>query len=579
MKIIKNSTIIIGFSLIVSVFHPLFTYAKTNDSFASINKEDNGIDIGVDITQNQKTTYSEEIEEGSTQSADVYVSQASTFGVKIPKVIILDGVKNEENVNKANYVVSISNSTNIGGKEKIKVVPDASFVMSQVGKEDIIVTVTQDKDEWKHNELNILGNGEVSTNEMSAGMWKGKFNFNIKLETNISIQVEAFDENGNDLNANASLIQGNKKEELLTSLLQTGYIFSTNEVDLLINVECDDFENMATTTFDVNSIAKENDKVVILHFNEITNEWEYISTEVVNSEGKITTNMSSFSPIAFVKLDSNGNLENINLEAGVYCTNGTFVDWNTLTNTYKMDIEQNYTSLYQAINNFKTCTTSPYYVFDKYKLDGKVIIPKGVSKIGNNCFYYIKNITFINIPETVNEIGQEVFSYTDNLNSIIINKNNTTYDSRNNCNAIIETSTNTLINGCKTSTIPYGVEKIGSFAFANTKVETITLPNTIKTIKNQAFFCCYDLSGELTIPNSVETIEVQGFSHCDNIIGLKLSDNIKSIGNYAFRYNKNMEYVLYKGIKYTSISELETILINNNVDLGTEVFVSTKLSN
>ena len=184
-KNIKNLSILGASVLMTSNIVPLVTYAASNtkDSIGSIDMEDDGMTIGVDETQDQKTTYSEEIEEGSTQSADVYVSQASTFGVKIPKVIILDGVKNEENINKANYVVSISNSTNIGGKEKIKVVPDASFLMSQEGKNDIDVTVIQDKKEWLHNEITTLGNGEVSATGMTAGSWKGTFNFNIELES------------------------------------------------------------------------------------------------------------------------------------------------------------------------------------------------------------------------------------------------------------------------------------------------------------------------------------------------------------------------------------------------------------
>ena len=184
-KNIKNFSVLGASVLMASNSLPLLTFAASNtkDSIGSVNMEDDGITIGVDETQEQITTYSDEIEEGSTQSADVYVSQASTFGVKIPKVIILDGIKNDENVNKANYVVSISNSTNIGGKEKIKVVPDASFVMSQEGKNDINVNVVQDKDEWLHNEITTLGNGEVSASGMSAGSWKGSFNFNIMLES------------------------------------------------------------------------------------------------------------------------------------------------------------------------------------------------------------------------------------------------------------------------------------------------------------------------------------------------------------------------------------------------------------
>ena len=158
-----------------------FAESNTKDSIASVNASDDGVNVGFDETQAQKTEYSEEIESEGTQAAKVYVSQASTFGVKIPKVIILDGKKNDEGVNKANYVVTIVEGTNISGKEKIVVKPDASFKMSQEGKNDLDVTVIQDKEEWLVADLTTLGNGEVSATGMSAGMWKGEFNFDIKL--------------------------------------------------------------------------------------------------------------------------------------------------------------------------------------------------------------------------------------------------------------------------------------------------------------------------------------------------------------------------------------------------------------
>ena len=49
-----------------------------------------------------------------------------------------------------------------------------------------MVNVTQDKQEWKYNELDIIGYGELSTNELTAGIWKGNFNFEISLESSTS---------------------------------------------------------------------------------------------------------------------------------------------------------------------------------------------------------------------------------------------------------------------------------------------------------------------------------------------------------------------------------------------------------
>ena len=194
-KRLKTLSMVMAMVLTISNVLPLFTYAEstTKNSIGSVDMEDDGITIGVDETQSQKTTYSEELEilteEDQTQGADVYVSQASTFGVFIPKVLTLDGKKNDDGLNKANYLVSVSESSNFAGNEKIKVVPEDSFVLHQLGKEDIQATVVQDKVEWLHNEIDIKGNGEVTATGMSAGSWNGVFYFNIKLENASNVAI------------------------------------------------------------------------------------------------------------------------------------------------------------------------------------------------------------------------------------------------------------------------------------------------------------------------------------------------------------------------------------------------------
>lgn len=162
----------------------LFIYAVYNNknSFGSINRNDNGVTIGYDEAQNRRTSYSNEIINDTSQTAKVYVTQASTFGVFIPKTIILNGQLNEEAINTGDYIVRLSDNTNISGTEKIKVIPDETFKMSQVGKNNINVSVTQDKQEWLYNEVNILGNGVIKSKGMTAGDWKGLFYFNIELE-------------------------------------------------------------------------------------------------------------------------------------------------------------------------------------------------------------------------------------------------------------------------------------------------------------------------------------------------------------------------------------------------------------
>ena len=76
-----------------------------------------------------------------------------------------------------------------------------------------------------------------------------------------------------------------------------------------------------------------------------------------------------------------------------------------------------------------------------------------------------KEATEITILDSVTSIGNSAFEGCSGLTSISVDVNNPKYDSRNNCNAIIETETNTLIAGCKNTIIPDSVTSIGKDAF------------------------------------------------------------------------------------------------------------------
>ena len=92
-------------------------------------------------------------------------------------------------------------------------------------------------------------------------------------------------------------------------------------------------------------------------------------------------------------------------------------------------------------------------------------IPESVTSIGNYAFSYCAGLTSIKIPEGVTSIGKEAFSYCAGLTSIVVASGNSVYDSRNNCNAIINTIDNSLVSGCKNTVIPEGVTSIGDYAF------------------------------------------------------------------------------------------------------------------
>ena len=113
-------------------------------------------------------------------------------------------------------------------------------------------------------------------------------------------------------------------------------------------------------------------------------------------------------------------------------------------------------------------------------------------------------------------IGDGIFSHCCNLVSIIVDPANPVYDSRDNCNAIIETKTNTLIAGCKKTIIPEGIEHIGKASFDNVDIASVTIPYSVLSIGEFAFLGCSNLTSVL-IPNSIPDIKRGAFAGCNKL--------------------------------------------------------------
>ena len=124
-----------------------------------------------------------------------------------------------------------------------------------------------------------------------------------------------------------------------------------------------------------------------------------------------------------------------------------------------------------------------------------ITIPNSVASIGNYAFRACYALTSITIPNNVNSIGTSILSNCENLSSVIVESGNTVYDSRNNCNAIIETESNTLILGCQNTIIPEDVENIAMYAFRGcSNLTSITIPDSVIYIADNAFRDCKNLT-------------------------------------------------------------------------------------
>ena len=196
-----------------------------------------------------------------------------------------------------------------------------------------------------------------------------------------------------------------------------------------------------------------------------------------------------------------------------------------------------------------------------------VNIPNTVTSIEVCAFSDCSSLMSITIPNSVIDIGNEAFYNCSGLESIIVESGNTIYDSRNNCNAIIETATNTLITGCMNTTIPNSVTAIGDEAFYGcTGLTSAIIPNSVSTIGNEAFYGCSGMMSIIvenentifdsrdncnaiivtatntlitgcvntTIPNSVTSIGAGAFYSCTGLSSVTIPNSVTSIGSEAF---------------------------------------------
>ena len=162
-----------------------------------------------------------------------------------------------------------------------------------------------------------------------------------------------------------------------------------------------------------------------------------------------------------------------------------------------------------------------------------VLIPSSVTSIGSFAFSGCSSLASVLIPSRVTSIGSFAFQNCSSLNSLAVEAENTMYDSRYDCNAIIETASNTLIAGCATTIIPRSVTAIGDKAFSErTGLTALTIPNRVKTIGENAFEGCSNLAA-INIPGSTISIGYNAFAGCSSLVKSEFA-SIESLCGISF---------------------------------------------
>lgn len=176
-----------------------------------------------------------------------------------------------------------------------------------------------------------------------------------------------------------------------------------------------------------------------------------------------------------------------------------------------------------------------------------LVINEGICYIWPYAFYSCPNLVSVQFPSTLSGIeykNEGMFIGCDKLSNIIIDKRNKEFDSRNNCNAIIHSESNTLVLGCANSIIPSSVERIGANAFRHCKqLEFINIPEGVKHINYFAFRDCHNLKA-IALPKSLESIGGSVFDNCMNLTSIFIPRNVSSVSNYVFSNCYNLTRVL-----------------------------------
>lgn len=229
-------------------------------------------------------------------------------------------------------------------------------------------------------------------------------------------------------------------------------------------------------------------------------------------------------------------------------------------------------------NSVTTLKSSLFYSCDRLR---EVAMGNSVTRIEYGAFSYSRGLLTLNIPKSVSYIDSRAFNYCYSLTSINIASDNPYYDSRDNCNAIIKTSTNTLIKGCKNTVIPNTVEVIDVLSFQEVSMDSMPIPNSVKKIGHAAFWLCRSLK-KIHIPSSVTFIDQDAFNGCSGVISMTVDadnpryDSRDSCNAIIETATDKLMYgcqntVVPKSVKIIGYSAFEDIYGLTSIELGDSV--------
>ena len=215
---------------------------------------------------------------------------------------------------------------------------------------------------------------------------------------------------------------------------------------------------------------------------------------------------------------------------------------------------------------------------DSYSITA-VTIPNFVTSLGEDIFAHCTNLTTLNVGYSSATITANTFGRRNNITTITVDERNRVYDSRNDCNAIIETSSDTVLFGCKGTVIPNDIVRVGNESFSDCNgLTNISVPASVTSIGQYAFSDSSDLTS-ISLSDGLTTIEKYAFASCTSLSSITIPNTVTSIGEYAFYYADLSENVTLSNSITTLASStfyysgITSIVVPNSVtSIGSNCF-------